>query len=228
MTGVLFAFDGVTVVRGDARILDDLTVVIPDQGITAIVGPSGAGKSTMLRCCNRLDVPDDGRITFRGVDLASLDPLAHRRRVAMVFQAPVVFAGTCLDNLRAADRHIDLGEAEALMDRVGLPAAMLDRVADTLSGGEAQRLCLARALATRPEVVLADEITASLDADASAVIEHLLSALAGEGVPIVWVSHDLEQVRRSAGYVIALAGGRLDHGGPPQAPPAVEDGSEPR
>ena len=89
----LFEFDDVRIVRGDTEVLAGVDVAIPDGGITAVVGASGSGKSTLLRCCNRLEVPTSGHVAYRGADVATLDPLGHRRRVAMVFQAPVVFAG---------------------------------------------------------------------------------------------------------------------------------------
>jgi putative ABC transport system ATP-binding protein len=210
----MFEFSAVSVIRGATRVLDDVTAAVPEYGITALIGPSGAGKSTMLRCCNRLERPSSGRVTYRGDDVAALDPLALRRRVAMVFQAPTVFPGSSFENLRAAVSGIDRERGAALLRRVGLPVEMLDREADTLSGGEAQRLCLARALATDPQVVLADEPTSSLDSASSRVLESLARSLAESGVPVVWVTHDMAQMRRLADHVIALDHGRLTYAGP--------------
>jgi putative ABC transport system ATP-binding protein len=205
----LFSFDSVTVRRDDTVVLDAITLEIPARGITVLVGASGSGKSTLLRCCNRLEAPSSGTIRFRGEDLATLDPLAHRRRVAMVFQTPTVFAGTGLDNLRAADPHLSADDARALLTRVGLPNDLLDREADTLSGGEAQRLCLARALATRPQAILADESTSALDGASTAILERLVRQLADDGIPVVWVTHDLAQMERLADRVIELEDGRI-------------------
>src|SRR6187402_1816125 len=100
MARPLFSFEHVGLQRGDTAVLVDVTGTVPDGGITVILGASGSGKSTLLRCCNRLDAPTSGTVRFRGDDVAALDPLAHRRRVAMVFQAPVTFPGTVADNLR--------------------------------------------------------------------------------------------------------------------------------
>ncbi|HEU5150730.1 MAG TPA: phosphate ABC transporter ATP-binding protein [Iamia sp.] len=212
----LFAFEGVGLVRDGTVVLDDVTVDLPDGGVTVLVGASGAGKSTLLRCANRLETPTTGRVRFRGDDLADLDPLAHRRRVAMVFQAPARFPGTVAANLRAVTALTD-AEAGDLLDRVGLDRALLDRQADALSGGEAQRMVVARALTTEPEVVLADEPTSALDAAATRRLEHLARDLADDGLPVVWVTHDLDQVRRLADHVVVLRSGRVTWSGPAAA-----------
>ena len=143
--------------------LDGASGLVPADGVTVMVGPSGSGKSTLLRLCNRLDVPDRGRVRFRGDDVATLDPLVLRRRVGMVFQRPTPFPGTVLDNIRVADAEATGELAAAVIDRVGLGSAFLGRDARQLSGGEAQRVCLARTLATRPEAVLLDEVTSSVE-----------------------------------------------------------------
>ncbi|MGO1950024.1 MAG: ABC transporter ATP-binding protein [Mycobacteriaceae bacterium] len=205
----LFRFESVVLERDGRRLLDGVTFDIDaPTGITAVVGASGSGKSTLLRCCNLLDTPDAGRIEFRGEDLAVVDPLHLRREVAMVFQQPTVFAGTTLDNLRAADPGIGEAAAVRLLDTVGLPAELLGQEADTLSGGEAQRLCLARALATEPQVILADEVTSALDAEATAVLENLLRTVS-DTVAVIWVSHSAEQVRRIADRVLRIDAGKV-------------------
>lgn len=208
----LFHFDAVTVEHDGRRILDDLTADVPASGITAVTGPSGSGKSTFLRCCNLLEVPTAGRILFRGAPLTDRDPQQVRRTVAMVFQRPTVFPGTALDNLRTAGDGLTEDAASALLGEVGLAASYLDRAADTFSGGEAQRLCLARALATGPEVLLADEVTSALDEDATRVLEDLAVTLAdpaGRAMAVLWVSHDTAQVRRIADHVLRIEAGTV-------------------
>ena len=206
----LFAFEAVTVSGSDGRHrLRDVTATFAAPGVTAIVGPSGSGKTTLLRCCNRLDVPASGVVRFRGDDLGALDVLGLRRRVGMVFQRPIPFAGTCADNLRVADPALDDSAAAALLDRVGLDGGFVARDAREISGGEAQRLCLARALAVEPEVLLVDEPTASLDATSRAVIEGVVRDLAAAGVAVLWVSHDLDQVTRVADDVVVVVDGRV-------------------
>jgi ABC-type uncharacterized transport system YnjBCD ATPase subunit len=148
----LFSFSGVTLVADGHRRLDGVDATVPDGAVTLIVGPSGSGKSSLLRLCNRLEAPTDGTVHFRGEDLAGLDIRPHRRRVGMLFQYPVPFAGTVRQNLAVADPDLDDDAAGTLLDRVALGPEFLDRPADRLSGGEAQRMCLARTLATAPEV----------------------------------------------------------------------------
>jgi putative ABC transport system ATP-binding protein len=211
----LFDFVGVDVEQGGTRVLRDIDVTIPEAGITVLVGRSGAGKSTLLRCCNRLEVPTTGVVRFRGRSLADVDVLAHRRTVGMVFQQPTAFPGTVLDNVRAADPGVDEARGGELLRHVGLDPAMLGQVADTLSGGEMQRMVLARALATRPSVLLADEPTAALDTESSAQLESLVLRLAKEGMPILWVTHDLGQMRRLADHLVALDSGHIVYTGAP-------------
>ena len=200
--------------RDGRRRLDHLTVAIPDRAVTVVVGASGSGKSSLLRLCNRLEAPDAGTVSFRGDDIADLDPLALRRRVGMLFQQPVTFPGTCRANLLEAAPEADDEHLTHWLDQAGLDQTFLDQVADDLSGGEAQRLCLARALATEPEVLLADEATSALDRSATAVIEDLVADLARGGTPLVWVTHDLHQARRLADHIIVIRDGRIAHAGP--------------
>jgi putative ABC transport system ATP-binding protein len=219
----LFDFEGVTVPGRERPRLDDVTGHFPDGGITVLAGPSGAGKSTLLRCCNRLEAPAQGVVRFRGVDIAALDPRAHRRRVGMVFQAPIAFPGTVLENLQVADPTIDADGAAELLDRVHLDPAMVGRDAGTLSGGEAQRMVLARCLATEPEVLLLDEPTSALDGHASQRLEVSAREVADRGLPMLWVTHDLRQMRRLADHLVVVLDGRWAWDGPPDAAGAPTD-----
>jgi putative ABC transport system ATP-binding protein len=208
----LFDFDGVEVELGGRTVLALGSLSVGTAGITVLAGPSGAGKSTLLRLCNRLEAPTVGTVRFRGDDIAALDPLAHRRRVGMVFQRPATFPGTVRDNLLVACRASDDGFFGEVLERAGLAPAFLDRLADDLSGGEAQRVCLARTLATRPEELLLDEPTSALDPGPARQLEQLARNLADDGVPLLWVSHDLAQVRRIADEVVVLAEGQVADG----------------
>ena len=191
----------------DAPILRGVSVDVPCRGVTAVAGPSGSGKSTLLRLLNRLDDPLSGTISWEGRSIVEWEPGALRRRVAMVFQRPPLFGGSVLDNLRIADPSITRDGAVAALDRVGLEGELLDRAATDLSGGEAQRMCIARALLTEPAVLLADEPTAALDGAARRTIERLGCDIAAAGVPIVWVTHDVDQLRRVADHVLVLIDG---------------------
>jgi putative ABC transport system ATP-binding protein len=205
LAGVSLELDGTTV-------LDDVDLAIAAEGITVIVGPSGAGKSMLLRLLNRLEVATGGEVRFRGEPVDDLDPLALRRRVGMVFQRPAPFPGTVRENLLVADPDAGDDElVEALAD-AQLAAAYLDRSADELSGGEAQRMCLARTLVTRPEALLMDEPTSALDPEARVGLERTARRLVDGGRPMVWVTHDLDQADRLADALVVLVRGRVADG----------------
>lgn len=210
----LIRYEEVLLDAPDGAILRGATGDVPVTGITVMVGASGAGKSTLLRLANRLEVAGGGRVSVLGRDVDSWDPLALRRRVGMVFQRPTLFPGTVAENLRVADSSLDDRDAIALLARVALPANVLERDSATLSGGEAQRACIGRALAVRPEALLMDEPTSSLDPAARDEIERLARALADDGLPIVWVTHDQTQMRRIADHVLVVIDGRIAHAGP--------------
>lgn len=209
----LFSFDGVVVERGAHTILELDRLAIPADGATAIIGPSGSGKSTLLRLCNRLEAPSSGTIRYRGNDLSTIEPTELRRRVAMVFQRPTALAGTAADNLREVDPTLDGDDIESALVRVGLDGALAGRPARDLSGGELQRLGLARSLTTDPDVLLLDEGTSALDPNSAARIEQLVVKLASEGITPIWVTHDLDQLTRIArNVVVAIAGRVVQHG----------------
>jgi putative ABC transport system ATP-binding protein len=205
----LFELDHVTVVLEGRPVLDVDSLAISEGGVTVLLGPSGCGKSTMLRLCNRLEVPTTGIVRFRGDDIATLDPLAHRRCAGMVFQRPSPFPGSVRDNLAVALGEVDDGRFAEALARVGLPAAFLDRRADDLSGGEAQRMCLARTLVTDPKVLLLDEPTSALDPAATRQLERHARRVADDGMPVVWVTHDFQQAERLADDVIVLWEGHV-------------------
>ncbi len=204
----LFEFDDVHVRDGDQEILRGITLVIPEGGVTVLTGPSGSGKSTLLRLCNRMEVASSGQLRFRGRPLMDLDPIELRREVGMVFQRPTPFPGTVADNLRAA-ADLDDAQVDALLARVALDPELAARDALTLSGGEAQRVCMARTLATGCGVLLADECTSSLDAEASAVVERTARRLADEGDTVVWVTHDAQQAARLGDHRVRIEEGRI-------------------
>ncbi|MFC5137964.1 ATP-binding cassette domain-containing protein [Actinomycetospora rhizophila] len=204
-----FSLRGVVVRRGDRTVLDGVDADIPADGVTVLWGPSGAGKTTLLRLLDRLDVPDAGTVSYDGTPLDDLDVLALRRRVGMVFQRATPFAGTVRDNLAVAAPDADDDAVHRVLERVSLDAALLDRGADTLSGGELQRMCLARTLITEPEAVLLDEPTSALDEGPRTAFERSVLELARDGLTVVWVGHDEEQVRRVADRVLHVADGRV-------------------
>ena len=205
----LFELEDVHVVLGGRTVLDVPSLALRDGGVTVLLGPSGCGKSTLLRLCNRLEVPARGVVRFRGADIATLDPLVHRRCAGMVFQRPAPFPGTVRDNLAVACGEADDDLFVEALARAGLDATFLDRRADDLSGGEAQRMCLARTLVTEPKVLLLDEPTSALDPTATRQLERHARGVADDGVPVVWVTHDFRQAERLADDVIVLSHGRV-------------------
>ncbi|OCB35122.1 glycine/betaine ABC transporter [Mycobacterium malmoense] len=205
---LMFEFLDVVVEREGVRALGGLTAGIPGRGVTAVFGPSGSGKSTLLRLCNRLEVPTSGTVLFHGEDVAGVDPLWLRRRVGMCFQRPTPFLGTVADNLRVAAPDASDARMRDTLARVGLTGSWLDRDATALSGGEAQRMCLARTLMAQPQVLLLDEPTSAVDAEAARVIERAVRDLAADGIPAVWVTHDAAQVERAADRVLRIERGR--------------------
>jgi putative ABC transport system ATP-binding protein len=212
---MLFELDSVALHRGGEPVLRELSTRLPG-GISAVVGPSGSGKSTMLRLLNRLSDPESGSVRFRGTDTRELDPLRLRRQVALVPQLPALLPSSVADNLRFAARFSgaepDAGE---LLDLAGLDLSFADRDARRLSVGEQQRAMLARALATRPDVLLLDEPTSALDERTRDSIERAVAGLHSRlGTSVVLVTHDSAQASRIADWIVELAHGRLVREGP--------------
>lgn len=208
--------DRVTVTRGSSMILAEVSARVPAGHCTAVIGPSGSGKSTLLRLLNRLVDPTAGRVLFDGLPLTELDVLALRRRVGLVAQHPVLLADRVADDVRLGRAGLDDDQVTDLLTRVGLSADFADRRRDGLSGGEAQRVCLARALAVDPEVLLLDEPTSALDGINVAVVAELARRHVAGGGTVVLVSHDLAVVRDVADRALVLDGGRLVATGHPK------------
>ncbi|QFT60165.1 Arginine transport ATP-binding protein ArtM [Sulfitobacter sp. THAF37] len=186
-------------------VLDGLSLDLAGSGCTMVMGPNGAGKSLLLKLLHGLIPPTSGRITWGG-----LEPGAVMSRQALVFQKPVLLRRSVAANidfvLRA--RGKDRDRRRALLDHVGL-THKARQPARLLSGGEAQRLALARALATDPEIMFLDEPTASLDPASVLAIERIVAQARDTGTRIVFVTHDLGQARRMADDVVFLHRGRV-------------------
>ena len=210
----VLSLDDVRVVRDGVTVLDGITAEIAPGRCTALAGPSGAGKTTLLRTLDRLEEPTSGTVLLHGRPLPSYDVLEVRRRVGLVQQVPVLLGDTVLEDLRTGRPGLTEDEAVELLGRVGLREQALSRATASLSGGEAQRLCLGRALAVGPEVLLLDEPTSALDAVAAMSVERVVRALVADGLTAVLVSHDLRQARRLADDVVVLRAGRVEEAGP--------------
>jgi putative ABC transport system ATP-binding protein len=202
-------------------LLQDITFGVVRGEVLAILGPSGAGKSTLLRLLNRLDEPTSGTILLNGGDIYTLPPRMLRRHVGMIMQRAYLFPGTVAENVRFGPlQHgfsISGTEVEDLLEQVGLAGYGLRDVA-TLSGGEAQRVAITRALANAPEVLLLDEPTSALDELSKQGVEMLLESLIRKrGLTCVWVTHDGAQAARMADSVLLLESGRTVDFGPANA-----------
>ena len=198
-----------------AAILHDISLEVERGGALALIGPSGSGKSTLLRCLNRLAEPTGGTVRFNGRDIRSLDPRELRRRAALVMQTPVLFEGTVRENLRlrsaGADDDISDERLAASLADVGLDPAMLARDASTLSGGEKQRVTIARAILRNPEALLLDEPTSALDPpNATLVIETVSRLRESRRLSIVAVTHQPDLVQRLGGTLLYLVKGRVE------------------
>jgi putative ABC transport system ATP-binding protein len=214
-----FVLEDVTVARGSVLLLDNACAHLPGGQCTALVGPSGAGKSTLLRVLNRLEEPSGGRVLLDGVPVTALDVLTLRRRVGLVGQRPVLLAGQVAEEIRVARPDLSDAAVAELVERVGLPAGFAQRATAGLSGGEAQRVCLARALAVEPEVLLLDEPTSALDGPNAAIVARLVRGHVDGGGSVVLTSHDQHLVRTVADSVLVLEGGRLAPAEPEQVVP---------
>jgi len=222
--------ESVRISYGEKVAVDDVTLPVRQGEVLALIGPSGCGKTTLLRSLNRLveitpTAARGGRITLDGEDIDRMEVTALRRRVSMVFQQPNPFPMSIFDNVAYALREQGSGRPgkDALMGHVGDAlaraglwdevGATLDHPALRLSGGQQQRLCIARALAARPEVLLLDEPCSALDPRSTQVIEELILKLRDE-VAVVIVTHNMQQALRIADHVGFMYLGELVEYGP--------------
>ncbi len=206
--------DHLSRIVSDKRLVDDITVRVQKGEILAVVGPSGSGKSSFLRLLNRLDEPTSGTVYLEGRDYRQIPPQELRRRVGLVTQTPYLFPGTIADNLRFGPRQQGKNLPEEtitfLLDQIGLADRANSDVAN-LSGGEAQRVSLARAIANSPAVLLMDEPTSALDEEAKEEVEALILQIVQQNaLTCLIVSHDLAQAARIASRVMMVKAGRLE------------------
>jgi phosphate transport system ATP-binding protein len=206
----VFKVTGLSVFYGDYEAVRGVDLTIGNREITAMIGPSGCGKSTVLRCFNRMNdlIPGAraaGEITYHGENLYGdhVDPIEVRRRIGMVFQKPNPFPKSIYDNIAYGPRVNGMkGKMDDVVEEALTKAALWDEVKDkvkqnalSLSGGQQQRLCIARAIAVKPEVILMDEPCSALDPIATTKIEDLMQELTRD-YTIVIVTHNMQQAAR--------------------------------
>jgi putative ABC transport system ATP-binding protein len=198
----------------DARrdVLKGISFQVQAGECLSITGPSGSGKSALLRLLNRFDDPVQGEIRFRETPLQNYDPLELRRRIALVLQHPVMFHGSVRENLlrRPNGTHLSEPTLVQALAEVGLDPSLLDRNAMELSGGEKQRLSIARALLGGPEILLLDEPTSALDLRSLHLVVDTITQLNRvKGLTLIVATHQAELIHRLGGRVLFLEGGRI-------------------
>ncbi len=218
---------------GDFRALNSITIAFPQNKVTAVLGPSGCGKSTFIRCLNRMhEIVEgarvEGKVLLRDRNIYEMEPTLVRRKIGMVFQKPNPFPTmTIYDNVIAGYKlngiKLKKSQADEIVEESLRKAALWDEVKDHLhkrgtflSGGQQQRLCIARALAMRPEVLLLDEPTSALDPVATSRIEELIEELK-ETVTIILVTHNIGQASRVSDFTAFFYLGELVEFGPTQS-----------
>lgn len=209
---------------GERVVLDDVSLEVSAGDVVCLIGSSGSGKSTLLRCLDLLEAVDDGTIHLDGVEITDpeVDEKAVRRRVGMVFQAYNLFPHlTVLENCTLAPRRAHGVRRRAareraleLLDRFGL-AEHAHQHPDRLSGGQQQRAAVVRALCTKPDLLLLDEITAALDPELTGEVLDIVRDLAAGGTTMVLATHEMSFAREVATTVCFLEGGRILEQGPP-------------
>lgn len=195
-------------------ILSDVTVDFCGGCIQMILGPSGSGKTTLLRLLNKLETPDEGKITYNQTDFDNIPPRQLRKDIGMVFQVPALFRGTIIDNIsygpRLYDKNTKGDLGKKYLDIVGMGDIDLNRDVETLSVGQQQRVSFARALANEPKILLLDEPTSALDPSAANNLLDLIKKINQQfGLSIIMVTHLMEHARRIADTACLLADGRL-------------------
>lgn len=194
-------------------LVEDVSIKVYRQEVFVVFGPSGAGKSSLLRLLNRLDEPTSGTVLLDGADYRTLPPRTVRKRIGLVPQRPTLIDGTVADNVAwgpvLRGDPVDRARLEDLLDRLGL-SGFEDRAADRLSGGEAQRVAVARTLFNDPDIVLLDEPASNLDAEAARRVETLLEdVMSALSLTAVLVTHNADRARRLGHRGIGLRNGRV-------------------
>ncbi len=165
----------------DTKILKNITGEVKAGKITTFIGPSGSGKTSLFRLINSLSSKTSGEIFINGIETNEIDPISLRKKVGIVFQEAIMMNGTVFDNLKLASElhntEFTRGDALELLDKVGLENRFLDQLAKGLSSGQKQKVSIARTLANKPDILLLDEITASLDKVSAQDIEDLIASL---------------------------------------------------
>ncbi len=198
----------------DKVIIDNITLSFEKNRIYSIIGPSGAGKSSLLRLLNRLDEPTSGEIFFHESSACDNAPENIRKKIGYLFQTPYLFPETVRDNLLYAESSLTNDKINEILNQVHVEPELLDRKVSTLSVGQSQRVALGRLLATRPEIIMLDEPTSSLDPTYTEAIEKtILEIVKNTDLTVLVVTHHPNQALRLKGEAILLVEGKLIEAG---------------
>ena len=207
-------FNNVDYSIGDIHILKNVTGSFPKGKITTLVGPSGAGKTTLLKLCNGLISPTSGEIYIHDKSISAYEPVELRRHVGIALQSAPMIKGTIYHNLalplELQGKKLPEQDAVEILDDVGLDKLFLHRKIDELSGGQRQKVSIARTLINKSEILLLDEITSSLDRSSLTEIEELIAKINRKyGTTIIWITHNLEQALSIGDYTWVVMEGQI-------------------
>ncbi len=211
-------FHNVSYLINERSILKEITGSFPKGKITTLVGPSGAGKTTLLKLCNGLVSPSTGQIFMNNRSLTEYDPIALRRQIGIALQNAPVIKGTVFNNLALPlslqGKKLDEQTAIDYLQDVGLESSLLHRDSERLSGGQRQKVSIARTLINRPNILLLDEITSALDPTSMREIEELIVKINSKyEVTMIWITHNLEQAFSIGDYTWVLKDGEIVEAG---------------
>lgn len=209
----LVKFQNVSFSDEGKTILEDISISIEKGDYISIVGPSGSGKSTLLKLCTHLISPVKGTIFFMDRNFTDLNPLELRKSITYCFQTPYLFGDTVMENITfpfsIRNLKTNLKRVDELFCGFHMSTDYLNKDTINLSGGEKQRIALIRSLLFSPEVLLLDEITSSLDSENTKIVENIIASLNDEGITVLWVTHNMEQSRKSANKLLTIEAGKV-------------------
>ncbi|EXJ23614.1 YbbL ABC transporter ATP-binding protein [Alkalibacterium sp. AK22] len=208
------SIEKVTFKADESTILDAVSFQVKKGERVTVTGPSGGGKSTLLKIIGSIQKPTEGRILFKGKNIAETDPLAYRQSVSYFFQNASLFGKTVKDNLifpfQIRELPFDQKRCEQMLERVKLDRSYINKAVNDLSGGEKQRVALVRNLIFQPDVLLLDEVTSSLDSDNKEIIFDMLAELkANDQITVISVTHDEREISQ-ADRVLRIIDGKLE------------------
>lgn len=210
----MFEFKDVSYSNDGINILKSINFKINKGDFISIVGPSGSGKSTFLKLCNNLISPTSGKITYKDKDILEYNPVDLRKEVAYCFQIPHLFGDSVLDNLKfpfsIRSKELDIDRIKLLFNEFKMNENFINSKIVNLSGGERQRIALIRTLIFQPKVLLLDEVTSSLDAENTLIVESVIEDLSNKGITILWVTHNEQQSLKYSNKRIEIQNGQID------------------